>query len=81
MGSEHLAHAVVEFEARSSLVEARGGGEPGILFVLVRDRNGRGQRGHDGSLRLHYASAETGGAALNFSGVPLKVERCSMSFC
>ena len=53
-GAEHLAHAVVELEPLRGLVEARGGGEPGILFVLERMETGDVNVATI-SLRSHYA--------------------------
>ena len=39
--AQHLAHAVVKLQALGGFVEARLGGDPGILFLLERESGGQ----------------------------------------
>ena len=54
--AEDFAHAVIELEALGGFIEAHGGGEPGVGFVLQRNGSGCSQRGHGSALRFHYGS-------------------------
>ena len=53
-GTEHLTHTVVQLEPLRSFVKARGGGEPGILFVFEGNGNRQCRRGHSRASEAHY---------------------------